>query len=579
MSCLSNSRSLPVQVRILLPVLQPEKTRELFELIQNNFPSVSCQLFILALTDSQNLNDHLEIRRNIQYLAENNLGSFYYDVVIKFNRHKDVILTTALQHRCDLVILSNHRHWTSPSVSLSKMISFLLRRVPVPVLLMPDPTRINLPFNKTLVYLNPDELSRLGTAFALRTTRLLSQNVVLTASVRSKNNADSFLKAVCDRYWPRNETDRCITRVISNRAGRLIENSVSCLNPDFLVVSLQDYPVLIRNKMLSSATSLIKKHSIPLLVVNRKDWVHEQEKKMIRIYDNLSEFDLVRRKDECKTDDFLSNISLKKPELFLGRYSHQGLIEAFQQYNLLRTLEHKGYPSPHITFDSLDGNRERLRVFPTSTESSEPLVDIILRIDNNPTFNSGSLRFPSFPGSCLYVEWLCLQDPNRSYRDLEIPLPGQKYPGLGIGWKVMIIIKLLAKRIGSGAIYNMPEYYHTARLYHRFFRYADPLLEGRLQAIDRDTFPLHLVDTSWAFLHGLVLQNDSAADWLPGPQILPLHPQLIKFFNSEAYADQTRKALKEEQFTLDLSGLRAMMNSRKLYIEPGSIFKETFNGK
>jgi len=199
------------------------------------------------------------------------------------------------------------------------------------------------------------------------------------------------------------------------------------------------------------------------------------------------------------------------------------------------------------------------------------LVDLVFRQELVPPFSRIPQGYPINLGSYLYIEWLCLQDPERSYRGLEIPLPGQKYPGLGLGWKVMVIIKLLARRIGAVAVYNMPEYYHTARFYHRYFHYLDPMLEGRLLALDRDTFPSHVVDTSWAFLHGIVMHNNKPCKWIGGPQILPLHPELDDYFQSDNYKTSLHKYMNSLRFTLEPDKMTDMIKNRSLYREPGEV--------
>ncbi len=566
----SNPRSLPVQLRILVPIIDPEFVESVFKLFREHMPSISCQLYLLGLTDRKNIKDHLNLHRDIQALANQYLSGIYYDVVIKYGKNTTVVSSSALQYSCDLVVLSNPRESKTKLSNLSTAVSSFLSLPSVPVLILPNTTDQKLPLKKVLVHLNPDESSRLATAFALRSARLLCSDIVLTASSKSKNDAGDYLAFVKERYLTPDSADQFLTHVEASRPTRLLLNSSKQHEPDFAIISLQDYSTLTRKKLMTGAITLSQKNLVPVLIVNRYNWYHKQEKIMSSIYNNLTEFDLAHSEDNHSPEKALSFSSLKTPELFLGFYTHQGLLKAFNQYGLSRILTHKGYPSPYITFNILEGNRERLRVYPSKTDCNEPLVDIVVKIDHNPSWNSDKLNLPVLTSPCLYVEWLCLQDPKRSYRDLEIPLPGQKFPGLGIGWKVMIIIKLLARRIGAAAIYNMPEYYHTARLYHRFFRYADPNLEGRLQAIDRDTFPLHVVDTSWAFIHGLVHQNNRPAEWLPGPQILPLNTQLQAYFKSEYYCKHARNEMISSRFSLDKPELDAMIKNRKLYSEPGS---------
>jgi hypothetical protein len=571
---LPHRRSLPVQVRLLIPVERSERFFRLVNLIHTRFPPVSCRIFLLGIAENNDPDTHLAMRQDIEELARELPSDFHADILIRTGDIIRILMHAARQNHVDLVILAYEPDFSLHISNTKTSISSILRKLRMPVMLLPgkaNPTTGGpvFPFRNSLALLNAEESTRLGTAFALRSIRLLCDHTVLAACSRSKDKVHAYLSFIRQRYWPPESTETCRLQVFTGTATRALKASLQRHNPDFIVVSLQDRSYIERFRLAVSLKSALSTGNRAVLIINRPDWIGRQEKQLTRIYRNLSEFDLAYSPSSTDDSHPSGDITMRKPALFMGCYSPEGLREVFRNYGLFHYLKRKGYPDAHIVFDKFDAGRERLRVFPGKQQGGDPLVDLVLRREFMPAFNVSADGFPDKPGSFLHVEWLCLQDPQRSYRDLETPLPGQKYPGLGIGWKVMIIIKLLACRLGAAGVYNIPEYYHTARLYHRFFRYRHPELEGRLLAIDRDTFPVHVVDVSWAFLHGLVYRNNQPSTWSGGAQILPLNQKLKAYFTSADYLNRMQITLQQERFYLDMPGLRDMMMNRRLYKEPG----------
>ncbi len=500
------------------------------------------------------------------------LSDFHCDLLIRTGNPVKSLLTAALQHRCDLILLAHTTHLTIDLGIIKFSVAEVMRNALVPVLLVPDPKpsgTVQFPINRIHVHLNARETSRLSTAFALRSARLLGQHASLSASGDSSEKVNDYLEFIRDRYWPPDRKDGCHIEPMFSSPARDLRQTVMKEKPDLLILTLQDYSFLERFRIIDAVKNILQSLHIPILVVNRRDWIAQQEKQLSRIYNRLTELDLAHTGQNKMNLEICGDYS--QTELLMGCYSLDGLNEVFHQYGLFKSLEKRGYPAVQICFNNMDSGRERLRVFPDRDDIKEPLVDLVFRKETAPITDNAPLDFPALSGPYLYIEWLCLQDPNRSYRNLEIPLPGQKYPGLGMGWKVMLIIKLLARRIGAVGVYNMPEYYHTARLYHRYFRYVNPILEGRLLAIDRDTFPLHVVDTSWAALHGLILENGQTMSWTGGPQILPLEQGLKNYFESAEYRKAVHRTMIRERFTLDNENLCSMMKNRGLYREPSSV--------
>lgn len=568
-------RSLSAQIRLLIPADRSAQSKKLVNLVCSCFPPISGRIFLLGIPENQDPASHLPMRQDLQELVESIPSVFQVDSIIRSGDIIPVIMKTAYQNKIDLIVLMYKPDFTLNLYNSKTPIVSILRKIHAPIMLIPeeiDPIQYDSThlFQTSLVILNFNEQTRLSTAFALRTVRLLSKKTVLATSGEPRHKIQDYLSFVSNRYWPPEFIKNCDTWNPPGSTVHVLKESLNRYDPDLLVVSMQDRSYIDRYRLTNALKTAQTQKNRPILVINRPDWISKQEKELTRIYQNLSEFDLAYTPAEKGQIKISSDITNRKSVLFMGCYSTEGLKEVFRQYGLFMYLKQKGYPDAQIHVDELERGRERLRVFPEITLSGEPLVDLILRHEYAPDFDTSLDTFPKKPGSFLHVEWLCLQDPLRSYKDLETPLPGQKYPGLGISWKVMIIIKLLARRLSAAGVYNIPEYYHTARLYHRFFRYSNPDTEGRLLAIDRDTFPIHVVDVSWAFLHGLAFRDNQPVSWSGGIQILPLDKKLAAYFISTAYIERMQAVMRQERFHMKLDTLRDMMMNRRLYKEPGA---------
>ncbi|MBN1297358.1 hypothetical protein JXA80_11305 [bacterium] len=520
------------------------------------------------------------MRRDLEWLAGTYLGEFHSHVLIRSGNPVDTLISTAVKNRCDLIILHHAGRMIIPFHSRRLRIKSILKRSPIPILLLPTiesspPSRI--PVSSVLLHVHPEEKNRLASAFACRCARLLNASTYLVTTCRSPappavSDALTFLR---DRYWPQTPDISCKISVLPEKKPLALTTFADTIKADMVILTANAWNPSAKLRLIDRVKSLCIDPNRSLLWVHRRDWVNDLEKKMNAIYMSISDFDRVQT--AAGETDALSlplpshsgtHIPATQP-LLLGLYSVDGLLDVLGRYGLLRSLMRRGYPQIGILFETTDQKMERLRIFPDQRRAGEPLVDLVFRRESNPVFPGAPSEFPAHLGPYLHIQWLCLQDPERIYRDLEIPLPGQRFPGLGLGWKVMIILKLLARRIGAAGVYNMPEYYHTARMYHRFFRYVDPMLEGRLLALDRDTFPLHLVDTSWAFLHGLVTRNTEPCQWIGGPQILPLHPDLLAYFQSRDYTAATHEHMHQFRFAIDLDRMKTMIDNHSLYRDPG----------
>ncbi|OZJ06322.1 hypothetical protein BZG36_00701 [Bifiguratus adelaidae] len=141
------------------------------------------------------------------------------------------------------------------------------------------------------------------------------------------------------------------------------------------------------------------------------------------------------------------------------------------------------------------------------------------------------------------IEWLCMQDPKRSFKEDRPRLPGQNWPGLRVGRQMSSLLIDLAIEHGRDALCNVPEHWNNAYLYNlRGYRFLNPAFQGFFESIvdelkaDLDNYGLAAV--SWAFKNGHVYDSEgSMINWSPEDQIYPTSKTLRHYIASRSYRD------------------------------------------
>jgi hypothetical protein len=156
----------------------------------------------------------------------------------------------------------------------------------------------------------------------------------------------------------------------------------------------------------------------------------------------------------------------------------------------------------------------------------------------------------------LTIDWLLLQSPRARFDPGVPPLPGQRHPGLGIGWRVLGLLFRAVDRLGLHGLVTVADHLHNAEHYARELPFLDPAYAGRLRALLgllRGRHGLSTAQASWAMEWGLV--SDPAGQivrWHGELEIGSDEPTLLEYLESPAYA--TLAAVAEEacaRFVLD----------------------------
>lgn len=258
------------------------------------------------------------------------------------------------------------------------------------------------------------------------------------------------------------------------------------------------------------------------------------------IYKHLSTAEL---SNDCSFDLCLSDLFGEQQRRFLDFYSEQGLRLSLKRYGLVAKLRELGYEQIDLKYGVRDDGSHFLVVFEPPFREENKIGEFIAR----------KVRFEGvFP--CLKIEWLCLQNPRQAFTPDKPRLPGQRYPGLGLGRDVLSMIMLMAIRLKYDALVNVADHFHNAYIYTNSFYFHNPADAGRLEALAgfMKSSGLTLAQTAWALEQDRIYLSGETVPfhWEPAPQILPLRTALETRYQEKDYIQAVSAARDEFRFVL-----------------------------
>lgn len=258
------------------------------------------------------------------------------------------------------------------------------------------------------------------------------------------------------------------------------------------------------------------------------------------IYKHLSSSEL---SNDCSFDLCLSDLFGEQQRRFLDYYSEQGLRLALKRYGLVAKLRELGYEQVDLKYGVRDDGSHFLVVFEPPFREENKIGEFIAR----------KTRFEEiYP--CMKVEWLCLQNPRKAFTEEKPRLPGQRYPGLGLGRDVLSMIMLMAIRLKYEALVNVADHFHNAYIYANSFYFHRPEDAGCLRALAAFMADsgLSLAQMAWALEQSRIFEAgaEKAFHWEASPQILPLRSALEARYQDPSYGESVRKAKEGFRFVL-----------------------------
>ncbi|MBN1354979.1 hypothetical protein JXA40_01785 [bacterium] len=569
----------PLQLKILVPLFHSDRFHRILDLIAGSIPSIHCHYFFLHVTDSTDAEQIADIYQDIHLHASRHIQPGGFSIRISEGDTLKTVLDSADASGANLILVPYAHSMIPTRFDNLKIVRDLLRKSHVPLIFLPDPhgtTRTYVPVRNILLVSNSRFISRKALADAFRTKRLLDArlHIALKSGKRTERENRSRIDYAIHRYLTRAECNEWSPSTLSMK--NMISLAACIRNSDIDMVIVDDCRSEFAgpNHSWRGLYRFIRHMDRPVRVTRSYDQLAFVERKYRNVFNRLSGYELAESATSSRP--ILSEgteVLRSGSELLFGIYSRNGIMNILQRYGLNQDLESAGYRDIEIDLDTGDPFRQRIRIFPGTEGPPIPLVDVILRRSNTPGSPETVQSIPAVNGMFLVIEWLQLQDPLRKYHLDMIPLPGQDYPGLGLGWKALFLLKLMAERMGASGLCNFPQFYHTARIFQRYFYFASPEMHGRILALDRDTYPIHSGPVSWAVLHGLVVEKSqkqtSVFKWQSSLQILPLSAQLTAYFKSVEYRREVLKALKEFQFDINRNEFDRLESNGKLYSIPG----------
>jgi len=276
-----------------------------------------------------------------------------------------------------------------------------------------------------------------------------------------------------------------------------------------------------------------------------------EEKRYRWLSRRLSYFDLATPDDEPLLDESTLVRQLEREgsasDRFLDVYSRRGLEKAFRTYGVWQRLEAKGF-QPYLQIAEHD-RWHMLRIL--NAPAAERLVEIVVK-RTSLKFRPWDAEAP-ITADLIVLEWMLMQHPRAYFRPERPPLPGQRYPGLGLGRRALALLEIMAMRVGADGLLTFPEYMHNAVIYDRRFKFVDPQREGELHALERDLRHLSLAGQSWAVEWEAVVDVRTGLPyrWRPAEMVFPVSGLLRRHRRSSTFRRRAYEAERTHRFRLD----------------------------
>ncbi len=287
-----------------------------------------------------------------------------------------------------------------------------------------------------------------------------------------------------------------------------------------------------------------------------------------RIARSISPLDITSNFDqeELSWDDlFMDGSSTNTTELFLGKYSKDGIKFMIERFGLDRQARHLGIRHLAVEIDTRDPFRHKLIVYDGQLRDRNHVVmEFVARYQHLTPKDVDAEFLYTNQLNVLMVEWLLLQNPKAKFTHRKPRLPGQVHPGLGLGDELLALFTLMGRHLRVDGIINVPEYYHTGLLFSKRFLFMSPCIQLQVTQIAYDLWKKYRLSViAWASATGSIINcsTNEPFHWQPRKQIIPLQNQLRQYFKSEDYQGIAEKRSAEPIYIIDEEKLRAALSN------------------
>ncbi len=218
----------------------------------------------------------------------------------------------------------------------------------------------------------------------------------------------------------------------------------------------------------------------------------------------------------------------------LGFYTRAGIEYALSRFGILSALARMGFRGIAVELYA-DHLPHRVRITAEVDDRREVLAELSLS-------KRAIERW-----STVFVEWLSLRDPRGGFNSARPQLPGQERPGLGMAEEFGHLFVRIADRLGLAGVSFVPAHYHIAWMVRGRFRFVDPVVRGRFEAMRYALREVPLPEASRRLdEEGLSVEYGEAVRWEPALMVAPGDPELRAFM---AASDDVAAAAKEAVLT------------------------------
>jgi len=196
------------------------------------------------------------------------------------------------------------------------------------------------------------------------------------------------------------------------------------------------------------------------------------------------------------TDQDMKDV-LDGENLVLGVYSKEATWKNFQEYGILAQIESKGYHELELNVDTSDNFVHRLtltdKTISSKSQGNNFLMDMYVRrrdfrvtdfkssVQNIEFLEATNVmeKKLNFTLHLSVIEWLCMQNPLKTFDQSRPQLPGQRHPGLGVGKRMADMLIHLAETHDRDGLMNVPEHFHNALIYFvKDYMFVNPAFQG-----------------------------------------------------------------------------------------------------
>jgi hypothetical protein len=258
---------------------------------------------------------------------------------------------------------------------------------------------------------------------------------------------------------------------------------------------------------------------------------------------------------DMSDDEILAELQKRPdPEYFLGRYDREEIKRRLESRGILSRLAELGYPDVEVEISTDQIYNHRLYVHTGVRDYDHILIELRLREGN---FRPKKQFIPGFvlgEMSMIMVDFLLLQNPAENFGEDKPALPQQTHPGLGVLKDLIPLVLEVVEETGRSGVLDVPEHFHGALFYSKWFRFLNPDMEGRFRAMKRDLKKYELSLVSECIFNNCLINlgSDEMEKWGPGEQILPISKVLRDYFEHPVYKQKAEEAKEKNRYDLDL---------------------------